>query len=92
VRLKTKHDKKHFHHLLFHCFDSKKKTVIKAYRFILEIYSESILSVKTCKYWFWRFKSGDFDLKGKERWNRSTKKVRTADIVRWKLSSTQLQN
>jgi len=57
--------KKHFYHLLFHCFDSK-KTVIKIHRFILEIYSESVLSVKTCEYWFWRFESDDFDLKDKE--------------------------
>jgi len=33
--------------------------------FISETYSESAPSIKTCEYWFWCFKSGDFDLKDK---------------------------
>jgi len=44
-----KRDKNHFR-LLLYCFDSKKKTIIEAHRFISETYSESAPSVKTYIY------------------------------------------
>jgi len=48
-------------------FDLRKNEAAKAYWFISKAYSEFAPSVKTCGYWFWRFKSGDgFDLKDKE--------------------------
>ena len=59
-------DKEHFCRLLY-CFDSK-KTAAEAHRFISETYSEFALSDSTCEYWdSRRFKSGNFDLKDKER-------------------------
>jgi len=42
-------DEDHFRHLLLYCFDSKKKWLIEAHRFISKIYSESAPSVKTCE-------------------------------------------
>jgi len=44
-----KRDKEHFHHLLFYCFNLKRKTAAET-RFISETYSESAPSVKTCEY------------------------------------------
>jgi len=56
----------------------KKKTVAKA-RFISETYSEFALSVKTCEYWFRRFRSGNFNLKDKER-SGQPKKFKDAEL------------
>ena len=52
-----------------HCFCSsiKRNLLLKVIRLLLEIYQEYAPSVKTCEYWFRRFKSGDFDLNDKER-------------------------
>jgi len=45
----------------------RKKTAAEAHRFVSEIYSKSAPSIKTCEYWFRLFKTGNFDLKDKER-------------------------
>ena len=37
---------------------------------LVEVYSDSAPSDKTCREWFQRFKSGDFDVKSKERSGR----------------------
>jgi len=47
MRLKIEYDAKYFR--LLYYFDSK-KTAAETHRFILEIYSESVSSVKTYKY------------------------------------------
>ena len=59
-------DKYHFRHLLLFYFDSK-KTAAEAHREISEIYGESTTSKSTCKYWFRRFKEGNYSLEDKER-------------------------
>jgi len=53
-------NKEHFHYLLLYCF-SKKQAADPS-----KTYSESAPSVKTCEYWFRRFKNDNFDLKDKE--------------------------
>jgi len=42
---------------------------------LILLYQFFFYFIKTCEYWFWRFKSGDFDLKDKDAF-KSTKKVR----------------
>ena len=37
---------------------------------LVEVYGDSAPSDKTCREWFRRFKSGDFDMKNKERSGR----------------------
>ena len=48
---------------------------------LIEIYSDSAPSDKTCREWFWRFKNGDFDVEDKERSGRSAK-----SIWRWRIT------
>lgn len=51
------------------CFSSliPKKIAAESHRLLLETYSDYTISIKTCEYWFRRFKSGDFDTCDKER-------------------------
>jgi len=76
MRLKVERDIEHFHHLLLHCFDSK-KTTIEVHRLILETYFESAPSVKICEYWFttgeYHNSKDNFNLKDKERSGQSKK-------------------
>ena len=39
-----------------------KKTAAESHRLLVEAYSDHALSETTCRDWFKRFKSGDFDL------------------------------
>ena len=39
-----------------------KKTAAEAHRILLNTYGEDILSERTCREWFQRFKSGNFDI------------------------------
>ncbi|GBP52993.1 Mariner Mos1 transposase [Eumeta japonica] len=43
------------------------KTAAESHRILLEIYDEHALAEQTCRKWFARFKSGDFELDDKER-------------------------
>ncbi|UYV71485.1 SETMAR [Cordylochernes scorpioides] len=43
------------------------------HRLLCEAYGEHALSIKSCEYWFRRFKSGDFDTRDKERGGRPIK-------------------
>lgn len=58
--------KQHLREVLLFFFNSK-KSAAESYRLLLEVYGESSPSIKTCEYWFRRFKSGDFDVEDKER-------------------------
>lgn len=78
VRSKMERSKEHFRHLLLYCFDSK-KTAAEAHRFISETYSESAPSIKTCEYWYRRFRLNDFCLKDKER-SGQPKKFEDAEL------------
>lgn len=51
--------------LLWHFF--AKKTAAESHRLLVEVYGEHSLSQRQCFEWFHRFKSGDFDIKDKER-------------------------
>ena len=54
--------KRHLWEVLIFCFHLK-KTVAWAHRMFLSTYNEAALSEGTCREWFQRFKSGDFDVK-----------------------------
>lgn len=56
-----------------------KKTAAESYRLLVEAYGEHALTQKTCERWFKRFKSGDFDIKDKERPGQP-KKFENADL------------
>ena len=56
-----------------------KKTAAESYRLLVEAYGEHALTQKTCERWFKRFKSGDFDIKDKERPGQP-KKFEDADL------------
>jgi len=51
--------------LLF-CFRLK-KTAAESHRMLVEAYGDNTLSERTCREWFHRFKSNDFDVEDKER-------------------------
>lgn len=51
--------------LLF--FFNSKKSAVESHRLLWETYGEHTPLVKTCEYWFRRFKSGDFDIEDKKR-------------------------
>ena len=44
-----------------------KKTAAESHRLLLEVYGDDALAKTQCFEWFQRFKSGDFDIKDKER-------------------------
>ena len=43
-----------------------KKTAIEAHRMLSSTYDEAALSERTCREWFQRFKSGDFDVEDRD--------------------------
>ncbi|UYV83448.1 SETMAR [Cordylochernes scorpioides] len=49
------------------------KSATDGHRLLCEAYGKHALSIKTCEYWFRRFKSGDFDTRDKERGGRPIK-------------------
>lgn len=50
-----------------------KKSAAESHRLLGEAYGEHTPSIKTCEYWFRRFKSGDFNVEDKERSGRPEK-------------------
>lgn len=56
----------HLRHSLL-LFFNLKKSAAEAHRLLVEAYGEHAPSNTTCKEWFQRFKSNDFDLVGPER-------------------------
>ena len=63
-------NKEHLRHVLIFLFSQRKKAA-EAHRILVETYGAHALSVDTCERWFQRFRSGDFDVKDKERENRA---------------------
>ncbi|UYV64255.1 SETMAR [Cordylochernes scorpioides] len=49
------------------------KSATDGHRLLCEAYGKHALSIKSCEYWFRRFKSGDFDTRDKERGGRLIK-------------------
>jgi len=69
--------KKHFRHaLLFLIF---KETVAEGHRILIETYDDIASSIKTCEYWFRRFKSSNFNVNDKDC-SRQPKKLENADL------------
>ena len=62
----TKHN---LREALLFCFHLK-KSAAEGHRLLCEAYGEHAPSIKTCEYWFRRFKRGDFDTSDKEREGR----------------------
>lgn len=50
-----------------------KKTAAESHRILEEVYGEHALAEATCREWFRRFKSGDYDVEDKERPGRPQK-------------------
>jgi [histone H3]-lysine36 N-dimethyltransferase SETMAR len=58
--------KQHLREVLLHYFFLK-KSAAESCRLLSETYGEHSPSIKTCEYWFRRFKTNDFDVSDKER-------------------------
>ena len=52
---------RHLREVLIFCFHLK-KTAIEAHRMLSSTYWEAALTERTCREWFQRFKSSDFDM------------------------------
>ena len=61
--------KRHLREALLFCFNLR-KSAADGHRMLCEAYGEHAPSIKTCEYWFRRFKSGDFDTSDKAREGR----------------------
>lgn len=59
-------DKVFLRGVLLHYFNMK-KSAAESHRILVEVYGEHALAEQTCRKWFARFKSGDFELEDKER-------------------------
>ena len=56
----------HLRHVLLFLFNQKEKAS-ESRRILVETYGYNVPTQEACICWFRRFKSSDFDLKGKER-------------------------
>ena len=65
--------------LHFFFFFFSKKTAAENHRILVKIYGERALSETTCRDWFRRFKSLDFELSNKDR-GKPPKKFEDADL------------
>lgn len=65
-------DKKHLRRALLFCFDLK-KSAAESHRMLVKAYGNDALSVRSCSWWFQRFKAGNFDVNDKEPENRPKK-------------------
>lgn len=68
----------HLRHSLL-LFFNLKKSAAEAHRLLVEAYGEHAPSNTTCKEWFQRFKSNDFDLRNEER-GRPSKKFEDTEL------------
>ena len=58
-------NKRHLRELLMYFFNLK-KSAAEAHRFLVETYGEAVLSERSCREWFQKFKNGEFDIEDKE--------------------------
>ena len=65
-------------------FSYSKKTVAEAHRELQKVYGDAVLSEKTCRDWFHRFKDGDFDVDDRPREGRP-KTFEDADVTYYEL-------
>ena len=68
----------HLREVLLHYFISK-KTAAESHRILMKVYGKHALSERTCRDWFRRFKSGDFDLTNKDH-VKPPKKFENAEL------------
>lgn len=61
-----KPNKRHLREVLLFAFNSR-KSAAEARRMIVETYGEASISDRTCREWFQRYKSGNFDVEDKQR-------------------------
>ena len=62
-------NKRHLRELLIY-FLNFKKSAAEAHRLLIETYGEAVLSERSCRVWFQKFKNGEFDIEDKERGGR----------------------
>ena len=62
-------NKRYLRELLIYFFNLK-KSVAEAHRLFVETYSEAVLSERSCREWFQKFKNAEFDIEDKERSGR----------------------
>ena len=55
------------------------KKTAESYRLLQEAYADHAPSQDTCEWWFWCFKSGDFDVAEKEH-GKPTKKYEDVEL------------
>lgn len=65
-------NKYHLREALFFCFNLKKRAA-DGHQMLCETCGEHAPLIKTCEYWFRRFKSGDYDIKDKGREGKPVK-------------------
>ena len=70
--------KQHLREVLLHYFILK-KSAAETHRLLVDIYGEHAPSKTSCKEWFRRFNSGDFDVRDKER-EGAPKKFEDAEL------------
>jgi len=58
--------KQHFREVLIFCFNWK-KSAVEAHQMLVEVYSDTAPTDKSCREWFRRFKDGDFSVEDKPR-------------------------
>jgi len=56
---------RHLRELLIYFFNLK-KSAAKAHRLLVEAYGDAVLSERSCREWFQKFKNGEFDIEDKE--------------------------
>ncbi|EGI62702.1 Mariner Mos1 transposase [Acromyrmex echinatior] len=61
-------NKRHLREFLIYFFNLK-KSAAEAHRLLVEAYGEAVLSERSCREWFQKFKNGEFDV-DKERRGR----------------------
>jgi len=54
-------NKHHMRELSIYFFNLK-KSVAEAHRLLVETYSDAVLSERSCREWFQKFKNGEFDI------------------------------
>ena len=51
-------------------FFNLKKSAAEVHRLLVEAYGEAVLSERSCRKWFHKFKNGEFDIENNERSGR----------------------